>query len=242
MVARAGWWVAMRALVRWCGRWRHRRSGSDGFWVVWHLEGGFEGLRATGMSRASIYRRVKLFRIAFGMHPDEFVMPGVTLDLEEYQARAILTKYPLVRDRGLSVRPPVIVHDMGLRASWGFTLYPEAGEGGGCFRPPIRRSRSGVVCRRGAGAGGGRSAGADEAAPLLRREPAEPVRDADLCRGGLPRPAGSCARMWRGSSGGFGRSWAGSRCRMRGRRSGIPAGTVCMSISRSAATSSTADP
>ncbi len=29
---------------------------------------------------------------------------------------------------------------MGLRASWGFTLYPEAGEGGGCFRPLIRRS------------------------------------------------------------------------------------------------------
>lgn len=52
-----------------------------GFWVVWHLEGGFEGLRAMGMSRASIYRRVKMFRIAFGAHPDEFVMPGVTLDL-----------------------------------------------------------------------------------------------------------------------------------------------------------------
>ena len=48
-----------------------------GFWMVWHLEGGFEGLRAMGMSRASIYRRMKLFRIAFGAHPDEFEMPGV---------------------------------------------------------------------------------------------------------------------------------------------------------------------
>ena len=56
-----------------------------GFWVVWHLEGGFEGLRAMGMSRASIYRRVKLFRIAFGSHPDEFVMPGVTLDLAAHR-------------------------------------------------------------------------------------------------------------------------------------------------------------
>ena len=38
-----------------------------------------------GMSRASIYRRIKLFRIAFGAHPDEFVMPGVTLDLAAYR-------------------------------------------------------------------------------------------------------------------------------------------------------------
>ena len=56
-----------------------------GFWAVWHLEGGFEGLRAMGMSRASIYRRVKLFRIAFGAHPDEFVMPGITLDLAAHR-------------------------------------------------------------------------------------------------------------------------------------------------------------
>ena len=52
-----------------------------GFWVVWHLEGGFEGLLAMGMSRASIYRRIKLFRMAFGAHPDEFVLPGIKLDL-----------------------------------------------------------------------------------------------------------------------------------------------------------------
>ena len=57
-----------------------------GFWAVWHLEGGFEGLQRLGMSRASIYRRVKLFRIAFGAHPDEFVMPGITLDLEAFRA------------------------------------------------------------------------------------------------------------------------------------------------------------
>jgi hypothetical protein len=56
-----------------------------GFWAVWHLEGGFEGLQNLGMSRASIYRRIKLFRMAFGAHPDEFEMPGITLDLESFR-------------------------------------------------------------------------------------------------------------------------------------------------------------
>ena len=56
-----------------------------GFWAVWHLEGGFEGLQRLGMSRASIYRRIKLFRIAFGAHPDEYEMPGITLDLAAFQ-------------------------------------------------------------------------------------------------------------------------------------------------------------
>lgn len=55
-----------------------------GFWLMWHLEGGFEGLRRLGMSRASIYRRVKLFRIVTGKHPDEYEMPGVTVDVGEY--------------------------------------------------------------------------------------------------------------------------------------------------------------
>jgi hypothetical protein len=56
-----------------------------GFWAVWHLEGGFEGLRRMGMSRASIYRRIKLFRVAFGAHPDEYEMPGITLDLVAFR-------------------------------------------------------------------------------------------------------------------------------------------------------------
>lgn len=57
-----------------------------GFWLAWHLEGGFEGLRRLGMSRSAIYRRIKLFRSVVGMHPDEFVLPGVSLDIEAYQA------------------------------------------------------------------------------------------------------------------------------------------------------------
>ena len=60
-----------------------------GFWVMWPLRGGFEGLRQTGLSRSSIYRRVSLFRTATGMHPDEYVFPGITLDLKAYQEREI---------------------------------------------------------------------------------------------------------------------------------------------------------
>ncbi len=56
-----------------------------GFWLVWQLEGGFEGMRRLGLSEASIYRKIKAFREAFGEHPDEFKMPGVTIDVEEFQ-------------------------------------------------------------------------------------------------------------------------------------------------------------
>jgi hypothetical protein len=57
-----------------------------GFWLAWHLEGGFEGLQRMGMSRASIYRRISLFRRTMGVHPDEFKLPGVRLDIRAYQA------------------------------------------------------------------------------------------------------------------------------------------------------------
>ena len=55
-----------------------------GFWLVWQLEGGFEGLKRKGMSDSAIWRQVKLFRDTFGQHPDDFRMPGVTIDVEEY--------------------------------------------------------------------------------------------------------------------------------------------------------------
>lgn len=55
-----------------------------GFWLAWHLEGGFEGLQRIGMSRASVFRRVALFRKVFGAHPDEFDFPGVTIDVDTY--------------------------------------------------------------------------------------------------------------------------------------------------------------
>ena len=56
-----------------------------GFWLLWHVEGGFEGLQRIGMSRASIYRRISMFRRLMGVHPDEYEMPGVKLNVTKYQ-------------------------------------------------------------------------------------------------------------------------------------------------------------
>jgi len=55
-----------------------------GFWLLWHLEGGFEGLRKLGMSRSAVYRRIASFRKHFHEHPDDYVFPGVSLDVEAY--------------------------------------------------------------------------------------------------------------------------------------------------------------
>jgi hypothetical protein len=55
-----------------------------GFWLAWHAEGGFEGLRRLGMSRSAIYRRLSLFRKIVGVHPDEYQVTGVTIDVEAY--------------------------------------------------------------------------------------------------------------------------------------------------------------
>ena len=55
-----------------------------GFWLLWHLEGGFEGLQKLGMSRSAVYRRIASFRKHFHAHPDDYVFPGVTLDVEAY--------------------------------------------------------------------------------------------------------------------------------------------------------------
>jgi hypothetical protein len=56
-----------------------------GFWLWWHLEGGYEGLRRAGMSRSAIYRRLRQFRKFWGVHPDEFELPGVTIDVKAFQ-------------------------------------------------------------------------------------------------------------------------------------------------------------
>ena len=59
-----------------------------GFWVAWHMYGGFEGLQEhMHMSRSAIYRRVNLFRKLFGEHPDTYQMPGVALDVRAYHQR-----------------------------------------------------------------------------------------------------------------------------------------------------------
>jgi hypothetical protein len=59
-----------------------------GFWMLWHLYGGFEGLERFGFHRSTIYRKISRFRQTFGAHPDEFEFPGVTIDPEAYWAAA----------------------------------------------------------------------------------------------------------------------------------------------------------
>ncbi len=60
-----------------------------GFWVAWHLYGGFEGLvEHVGMHPSTVWRKVKSFRTTFGEHPDVFEMPGVTIDADAYWAAA----------------------------------------------------------------------------------------------------------------------------------------------------------
>jgi hypothetical protein len=55
-----------------------------GFWVMWHLYGGFEGLEHFGMHPSTIWRKVARFRKITGQHPDEFEMPGITIRPDVY--------------------------------------------------------------------------------------------------------------------------------------------------------------
>jgi hypothetical protein len=53
-----------------------------GFWVAWHRAGGFRGLENAGWHRTTIHRRVKRFRLRFGVHPDEMTFSWISLDVE----------------------------------------------------------------------------------------------------------------------------------------------------------------
>lgn len=56
-----------------------------GFWMLWHLLGGFENMQKVfGLSRSSMFRRVALFRETFGEHPDVYEFPGITIDPVEF--------------------------------------------------------------------------------------------------------------------------------------------------------------
>ncbi len=55
-----------------------------GFWVLWHIYGGFEGLVELGMHKSTVWRKVARFRKVTGVHPDVFTMPGITLDPEMF--------------------------------------------------------------------------------------------------------------------------------------------------------------
>jgi hypothetical protein len=60
-----------------------------GFWVMWHLYGGFEGLERFGMHRSTIWRKVARFRRVIGVHPDEYEMPGITIDPGQYWSSSV---------------------------------------------------------------------------------------------------------------------------------------------------------
>jgi hypothetical protein len=53
-----------------------------GFWLAWHLAGGFAELERGGWHRSTIFRKVRRFRAAFGVHPDEYDFGWIRLDLE----------------------------------------------------------------------------------------------------------------------------------------------------------------
>lgn len=106
-----------------------------GFWTVWHLEGGFEGLRAMGMRRALIYRRVKFFRIAFGAHPEEFVMPGITLDIAAHREgwEKVKAEKAAAKAAPQSRNPETRSHRLGIvrdvrprEPFWALSLYPDS--------------------------------------------------------------------------------------------------------------------
>jgi hypothetical protein len=53
-----------------------------GFWVLWHVYGGFDGLERMGMHKTTIWRKVKKFRMMFKEHPDTYRFDGIELDLD----------------------------------------------------------------------------------------------------------------------------------------------------------------
>ena len=59
-------------------------AGGLGFWVLWHLYGGPEGLRHYGFHPATIHRKAGRFKETFGADPDDFVLPGVAIDPKQY--------------------------------------------------------------------------------------------------------------------------------------------------------------
>ncbi len=54
-----------------------------GFYIAWHLAGGFANLQKAGWHRATIHRKISRFRNRYGRHPDEFRLPWLRLDLQK---------------------------------------------------------------------------------------------------------------------------------------------------------------
>ena len=77
------------------------RSELIGFWVAWHLAGGFDNLERGGWHRATIFRKVRRFRATYGAHPDEYVFPWIQLDLDKAWSEQISRQIQAARGRGL---------------------------------------------------------------------------------------------------------------------------------------------
>lgn len=59
------------------------RSELLGFWITWHLAGGFRRLEQWGWHRTTIHRKIRRFRDAYnGAHPDECEFNWITLQLD----------------------------------------------------------------------------------------------------------------------------------------------------------------
>ena len=67
---------------------RQANEDAIGFWLLWRLRGGFDGLEKHGMHRATIFRKVNRFRELYGVHPDVYELPGVTIDMKAFLAGA----------------------------------------------------------------------------------------------------------------------------------------------------------
>jgi hypothetical protein len=63
-----------------------------GFWVAWHMAGGFAALEEGGWHRATIFRKIKRFRTRYGAHPDEYSFPFIVLDCEKAWAANIASR------------------------------------------------------------------------------------------------------------------------------------------------------
>ncbi|HVB94962.1 MAG TPA: hypothetical protein VND67_11605 [Acidimicrobiales bacterium] len=78
------------------------RSELVGFWVAWHLAGGFANLERGGWHRATIFRKARRFRAAYGAHPDEYVFPWLELDLSTAWSEQLSRRLELARTSQLA--------------------------------------------------------------------------------------------------------------------------------------------
>jgi hypothetical protein len=60
-----------------------------GFWVLWHLAGGFEALVELGWHPTTVWRKIRRFRMLTGEHPDDLRFAGVTIDVDRFWASIV---------------------------------------------------------------------------------------------------------------------------------------------------------